>query len=78
MEIIIDIFMIVLMIVSVYFILKKIDPNFAINTKRVICPKCKIKLPIIRMPKSLKQAVWGGHTCPKCGIELDQFGNTID
>lgn len=78
MEIIIDIFMTVLMIVVVYFILKKIDPNFTLNIKRDICPKCKTKLPIIRKPKNLKQEVWGGHTCPNCETELDQFGNMID
>lgn len=74
----ITIFITFLIIASFYFIMKKIDSRYtAINIKRVICPKCKTKLPFFRFPKNLKQAFWGGHTCFKCGTELDKFGNII-
>ena len=42
------------------------------------CPSCGIKLPMIRRPKSLRQALWGGWTCPGCGSELDRKGRVID
>jgi ssDNA-binding Zn-finger/Zn-ribbon topoisomerase 1 len=74
---IIKILIIVVIIVVNLFILKKVNPNFAINTKRVICPNCKTKQPIIRMPKNQRQILWGGTTCPTCETELDKFGNII-
>lgn len=75
----ISILLTIVILVSYYLIAKKKNPAlFIINTKRVICPKCKTKLPYFRIPKSLKQAIWGGHTCPKCKTELDQFGNIIN
>lgn len=74
----ITIFIFVLIIASYYFIMKKIDSRYtSININRVICPKCKTKLPFFRLPKNLKQAFLGGHTCFKCGTELDKFGNII-
>jgi transposase len=26
----------------------------------------------------LKQALWGGWTCPNCGCEVDRQGNAIE
>jgi ssDNA-binding Zn-finger/Zn-ribbon topoisomerase 1 len=51
--------------------------KWGINLKRVICPVCQTKQPIIRMPKTGKQALWGGTTCPKCQTNLDKYGNII-
>lgn len=76
-QFIIKIFIYLIIIGLVFIIVKKIDPNYAINTKRIICPKCKTKQPIFKIPKNQNQAIWGGHTCPKCGTELDKFGNII-
>ena len=42
------------------------------------CPKCREKQPIIRIPTSLKQLMWGGHTCNNCGCEMDKYGKEID
>lgn len=34
------------------------------------CPQCGAKLPLLRMPRSLKEAMWVGNAfCPKCGFE---------
>jgi hypothetical protein len=68
----------IILIVAVYFIFKKVKPDsVAINTKRVICPTCTTKQPVVRIPKNSRQLLWGGTTCPKCKTELDKFGNII-
>jgi predicted nucleic acid-binding Zn ribbon protein len=41
------------------------------------CPNCDYKLPRFRSPKSGKQAMNGGWTCPNCGAEIDRSGNLI-
>jgi hypothetical protein len=45
---------------------------------RMICPRCTADLPQYRRPTSLKQALWGGWTCPNCGCEVDRQGNAIE
>jgi hypothetical protein len=42
------------------------------------CPKCKERLPRLRVPTSGRQFVHGGWTCPGCGTELDRLGRKID
>ena len=39
---------------------------------RKTCPRCAAGLPKYRRPASLRQALWGGWTCPKCGCESDR------
>jgi hypothetical protein len=41
---------------------------------RRACPRCATALPQTRKPASLKQALWGGWTCPNCGCEADRLG----
>ena len=41
------------------------------------CPKCGSQLPRIRKPTSIKQLIWGGWTCPRCGCEIDKRGTQI-
>ena len=48
-----------------------------INLKRVYCPKCGLKQPIIRKPKNERQALYGGNTCKNCGTEMDKYGQKI-
>jgi hypothetical protein len=48
-----------------------------INLARVYCPKCGLKMPIVRRPQNQRQAMWGGWTCP-CGCEMDKYGKEID
>lgn len=53
----------------------KKQSNMGINLRRVVCPKCNTKQPIIRIPKNSEQAMFGGTTCPNCNTELDKYGN---
>ena len=41
------------------------------------CPRCRADIPAIRAPTSLRQMLWGGWTCPSCGLELDRKGNPV-
>jgi ssDNA-binding Zn-finger/Zn-ribbon topoisomerase 1 len=38
------------------------------------CPDCGTPLPKFRKPANKQQAMWGGWTCPKCGIDIDRKG----
>jgi hypothetical protein len=49
--------------------------RWGINPKPVNCPACGSAIPRVRQPKSLKQALWGGSTCEKCGCEMDKWGH---
>lgn len=51
--------------------------RWGINLSRVECPSCGVVMGRVRMPKSRKQALWGGHTCPSCKCELDKWGRQI-
>src|SRR5215208_1826852 len=42
--------------------------------ERVSCPRCGTLMPMFRKPESLKQATWGGYTCPNCGARMDGRG----
>ena len=44
---------------------------------RKACPRCAAELPQYRTPISLKQALWGGWTCPNCGCEIDRQGQPL-
>jgi hypothetical protein len=41
------------------------------------CPACATALPKFRRPQSGRQALRGGWTCPKCGIQIDRKGRKI-
>ena len=51
--------------------------KWGINFKRFNCPKCGTQAPIIRKTKSIREALWGGWTCQKCGCKLDKWGVEI-
>ena len=51
--------------------------DWGINFKTVHCPDCFARMPGVRFPKSLRQVLWGGWTCPECGCELDKFGKAL-
>ena len=61
----------------VFIIAGRYKSRFGINLKRVYCPVCHTKQPIIRMPGSMDQAFWGGTICPKCHTKLDKYGDII-
>ena len=46
--------------------------RWGINLERENCPDCGEPMPRIRRPRSIKQALWGGGTCPQCGCEMDK------
>lgn len=55
---------------------------FAVVTRAVgaspkECPRCHHPLPFFRMPTSVRQALWGGYTCQKCGQDIDRAGRMI-
>lgn len=58
-------------------ILSKSKSKWGVNLKRVYCPVCSAKQPIIRWPDSTSQMLWGGTTCPKCHAHLDKWGSVI-
>lgn len=52
--------------------------NWGINVNLPNCPNCVIKLPAVRSPTSVHQALWGGWTCSNCACEIDKWGKEIN
>lgn len=50
----------------------------AINLSPVRCPSCGCPMKSFRVPKNLRQALWGGGTCSSCGSEMDKWGKLIE
>lgn len=42
--------------------------------QEVNCERCGAEQPVVRRPANFRQAMLGGHTCAKCGAELDARG----
>jgi hypothetical protein len=63
--------------VIVFAVAGKNKSKWGINLKRVYCPVCGTRQPIIRWPKNQQQLLWGGTTCPKCHTNLDKYGNIV-
>ncbi|PIE89566.1 MAG: hypothetical protein CR997_10755 [Acidobacteria bacterium] len=55
---------------------KKIGPLIVI--KNVKCPVCGAWQPFFRIPKTIRQALYGGWTCKGCLSELDVHGELIE
>lgn len=51
--------------------------RWGINLSAVSCPRCHSPLPKQRQPTSRRQRLWGGWTCPACGVEVDKWGREI-
>jgi uncharacterized protein with PIN domain len=51
--------------------------RWGINLQPNVCPRCKAALPQVRKPRSMRQMLWGGSTCPACGAEIDKWGREI-
>lgn len=75
----IAVIIVIILFVILIFSFKKDSKysNLGINLGRVYCPKCNEKQPIIRKPKNKRQALYGGHTCRRCGTEMDKYGTEI-
>lgn len=52
--------------------------RWGINMYPLKCPRCDAPLSEVRVPKSLRQALWGGTTCMSCGTEVDKWGRKIE
>jgi hypothetical protein len=51
--------------------------RWGINGRPVRCPRCDELMPMVRVPRSLSQALWGGGTCSACWCEMDKWGNEV-
>ncbi len=51
--------------------------RWGINLGDVVCPRCGTPLPKVREPRSLRQEIWGGWTCARCGTEVDKWGREV-
>ena len=72
---------IIAVVLVLLFTLIKKDGKYShlgINLGRVFCPKCNLKQPIVRKPANERQALYGGHTCKNCGIEMDKYGTELN
>lgn len=52
--------------------------RWGINLDQVRCARCGEQLPMVRKPQSVRQALWGGYVCPRCGTELDKWGRELN
>ena len=52
--------------------------RWGINTvAQVECPSCHKMHGQIRIPRNLRQTLWGGYTCDQCGLEVDKWNRPI-
>jgi hypothetical protein len=51
--------------------------RWGLNFKAVHCPQCETPAPGIRMPKTLREFLWGGWTCRSCGTRIDKWGRPL-
>lgn len=51
--------------------------RFGLNPSPVNCPRCGTVQEKWRWPLTLRQALFGGHRCGKCGCDMDQWGAEI-
>jgi hypothetical protein len=57
--------------------MKKTNNGWGINLIKVNCPNCDIAQPVMRIPKDIKELLWGGWTCRKCECKMDKYGKII-
>ena len=55
--------------------------NFGVNlkafSKPLKCTNCNETLSIVRAPQNLREILWGGWTCTKCGKKFDKWGKEL-
>lgn len=51
--------------------------RWGMNLDSVVCPACGASEGFLRAPRSVKQALWGGWTCQKCGCAMDKWGRAV-
>lgn len=52
--------------------------KWGLSLKIPDCEQCGTRMPAVRVPTSWRQAMWGGWTCPECGLELDKWGRPVE
>ena len=57
--------------------MKNIKSKWGINLKKTNCPNCGKTQPKFRIPKGIKEVMWGGWTCQNCGCKIDKYGQRI-
>jgi transposase len=48
-----------------------------LNFRTVLCPKCGRTMPFLRLPRSLRQLLFGGWTCRSCGCRMNRWGEKV-
>jgi hypothetical protein len=51
--------------------------RWGINAESLNCPCCYTAVPPVRKPKSVRETLWGGGTCNRCGCKMDKWGRQI-
>ena len=51
--------------------------RWGVNREPVDCPNCGEPAPVVRAPNNLRQTLWGGSTCERCGQEFDKWGEPV-
>jgi hypothetical protein len=51
--------------------------KWGVNVKAAHCIKCDASAPNVRIPKNLREFLWGGWTCHSCGTRVDKWGSEI-
>ncbi len=51
--------------------------RWGINVNAAHCPHCNTPVPRVRMPKGLREFLWGGWTCTACGTRVDKWGRDV-
>ncbi len=44
---------------------------------QIECTRCHKMYPQVRIPHNLRQKLWGGWTCDRCGLEVDKWNRPI-
>lgn len=66
-------------VVAVLFLMRgtRSKDKTGVNIHPVSCPRCGVKFSRVRFPRSMRQFLWGGNTCAKCGCETDKWGREL-
>jgi len=79
METVLALLPICIMVAGAWFIWFQTKTKGRFGLGRVVsnCPRCGASLSFFRVPRSLREGLFGGYTCPKCGCKLDKYGREL-
>ena len=55
----------------------RVRNKWGINSEAARCFHCNAPAPGVRMPKNLREFLWGGWTCSSCGTHVDKWGREL-